>query len=350
MLSPELVEALRAPISEDSPCGGDLEYDADFMALASAAEGKPEQQFGDNVIPAVEPEWRSVSDQAQALLRRSKDVRVAVLMLRAATHLQGVPGFSLGLQLLTALLTEYWEAIHPQLDAEDNNDPTMRLNSLAPLAESPTGAEGMVQRDLYDATIGTAPGTGSIRVRDVAVAHNALTPSSDTTMSQAQVRGALEQIQGVAPERIQALQGLGAQLKAIETLVAERSGEAGLLDLGRLRSFASTLRQACTGLGGAPQEGAVDGASDADAGAQSARSSTAATRPGEISTRQDAQHQLDRVIAYLEQAEPGNPAPLLIKRAKGLIGVSFIEIMNDLAPDALEAIRNVTGRDAAVTG
>jgi type VI secretion system protein ImpA len=53
---------------------------------------------------------------------------------------------------------------------------------------------------------------------------------------------------------------------------------------------------------------------------------------------------LDRVIRYLEQTEPGNPAPLLIARAKKLIGVSFLEIMADLAPNALDTIEAVTGK------
>jgi len=53
---------------------------------------------------------------------------------------------------------------------------------------------------------------------------------------------------------------------------------------------------------------------------------------------------LDRVIRYLEQAEPGNPAPLLIERAKKLIGVSFLEIMANLAPNAMDTIENVTGK------
>ena len=53
---------------------------------------------------------------------------------------------------------------------------------------------------------------------------------------------------------------------------------------------------------------------------------------------------LDRVIAYLTKTEPGNPAPLLIERAKQLIGVSFLDIMANLAPNALETIETVTGR------
>jgi len=63
-----------------------------------------------------------------------------------------------------------------------------------------------------------------------------------------------------------------------------------------------------------------------------------------LRSRQDAISALDRVITYLEQTEPGNPAPLLIKRAQRLIGVSFLEIMSDLAPDALGSIENITGR------
>jgi len=123
MLTNELAATLLAPIGEASPCGDDLEYDADFMALVAAAQGKPEQQFGDTVIPAVEPEWREVGEQAGSILRRSKDVRAAVLLLRASTHLQGVPGFVAGLQLLTGLLDTFWEGIHPKLDADDDNDP-----------------------------------------------------------------------------------------------------------------------------------------------------------------------------------------------------------------------------------
>ena len=108
MLTPELIESLLAPISEASQCGDDLEYDPAFTALELAAKGKPEQQFGDTVIPAVDPEWPQVLDQAQTLLQRSKDVRPAVLWLRAATHLHDLNGFTLGLQLLTALVERYW--------------------------------------------------------------------------------------------------------------------------------------------------------------------------------------------------------------------------------------------------
>lgn len=339
MLTPELVEALQAPVSEASPCGDDLEYDPAFTALESSAQGKAEQQFGDTVIPAVEPEWAAVAEQAQALLRRSKDVRPAVLLLRAATRQQGVAGFCMGLELLTALLDRFWDGIHPKLDADDGNDPTMRLNALAPLAD-----EGMVLRDLYDARVGTAAGIGPIRVRDIAIAHNALAAVGTDALSASQVQGGLELIHADQPQALQALQRVQTLVTGLQTLLGERTGRSETVDLARLRALGKVLQQATNALVGAAASAAADAAAgDAPAGEAAAAGRPAAAR-GEIQSRQDALQTLDRVIRYLEQAEPGNPAPLLIGRAKKLIGVDFFEIMANLAPNALDTIETVTGK------
>ena len=339
MLTPELVDALQAPVSEASPCGDDLEYDPAFTALEAAAQGKPEQQFGDTVIPAVEPEWRTVAQEAQALLGRTKDARAAVLLLRASTRTQGVAGFAMGLRVLTGLLDRYWEGIHPKLDADDDNDPTMRLNALAPLTD-----EGMVLRDLYDANIGTARGIGPIRVRDIAIAHNALAPAGgEAGYSAAQVQGGLESIHAETPELLQTLTEAPALVAKLQSLIVERTGRADSIDLAPLRTIANVLGKAAAAVAPPPpsDEAAAEAADGAEPGAAGPARAAA---PGEIRTRQDALQTLDRVIHYLEQAEPGNPAPLLIARAKKLIGVSFFEIMADLAPNALDTIETVTGK------
>jgi type VI secretion system protein ImpA len=341
MLTPELVDALQAPVSDASPCGDDLEYDPAFTALEAAAQGKAEQQFGDTVIPAVEPEWRAVADQAQALLARTKDVRPAVLLLRAGTRLQGAAGFGLGLQLLSGLLERHWDGIHPKLDADDDNDPTMRLNALAPLWD-----ENMVLRDLYDAQVGMAPGVGQIRVRDIAIAHGALNAvGGEATYSMSQIQGGLEALQAHQPERLQAAMEVPALVEKLQALLLDRTGRSDAINLGALRTIGRVLAKACGAASGAADAG---GASAADEGSAQQDAGAGAARPaamrGEIQSRQDALQMLDRVIRYLEQAEPGNPAPLLIDRAKKLIGVSFLEIMANLAPNAMDTIENVTGK------
>ncbi|WP_225782393.1 type VI secretion system protein TssA [Xenophilus sp. Marseille-Q4582] len=341
MLTPELVEILRAPISEASPCGDDLEYDAAFIALEAAAQGKPEQQFGDTVIPAVEPEWPQVSEQAQALLRRSKDVRPAVLLLRAATRLQGLEGFAMGMQLLAGLIDIYWDGLHPALDADDDNDPTMRLNALAPLND-----ERLLVRDLYDVRIGAARSVGPLRVRDVAVARNALA-ATENSYSTAQVDGALLEIAAEHPEVPARMQAVGPAVAQLQHLLSERSGRSDAVDFSRLRGIGQVLQQAARALAGesAAADAEPGAGASPDGGAPSAAAQPLAVR-GDIQTRQEAIQMLDRVIAYLERAEPGNPAPLLIGRAKKLIGVSFLDIIANLAPDAISTIENVTGARA----
>ncbi|MDA7418783.1 type VI secretion system protein TssA [Xenophilus arseniciresistens] len=338
MLTPEIVEALRAPISEASPCGDDLEYDPAFIALGTAAEGRPEQQFGDTVIPAVEPEWPQISEQAQALLQRSKDVRPSVLLLRAATRMQGLNGFLLGMQLLADLNDTFWDGLHPALDTDDDNDPTMRLNALAALTD-----EMLLIRDLYDARIGTARSVGPLRVRDVLTVRNLL-PATDKSYSAAQVEGALQEIAAEHPEALQQMQGVGSAVARLTSVLTERSGRSDAVDFSRLRAIGQVLQQTARAMAGEPAAEAAEGGAEgsAEGGTAPAAGQPLAVR-GEIQTRQDALQMLDRVIAYLERTEPGNPAPLLIERAKKLIGVSFLDIIANLAPDAMSTIENVTG-------
>ena len=339
MLTSETVEALLIPFSAASPCGENLEYDPAFTALASTAQGKPEQQFGETVIAAVEPDWRAVSEQAQALLYRSKDVRAAMLLLRASVHMQGVAGFNWGMQLLIGLLERFWEGLHPALEAEDDDDrdPSMRLNALAPLSN-----DAMVLRDLYEASIGMARGMGRIRVRDVAIAHNMLAPRrSDSDYSREQVHGALHEIDAAQPDALPQLLQVPILIERLQALLTERTGHIDSIDLSRLRALGAVLRQACNALTDAPPD--TQSSSPNDRAGTGDSASRVATPRGEIQNRQDVLQTLDRVISYLEQTEPGNPAPLLLQRAKKLIGVSFLDIMANLAPSALEAIENVTG-------
>jgi type VI secretion system protein ImpA len=302
MLRADTVEALLTPVSESMPSGPDLEYDADFMALEALARPVAEQQFGDTVIPAVQPDWRAVSEQAQALLQRSKDVRVAVLVLRAATRLDGFSGFSQAAALLLGLLQRFWDSAHPQLDTDDHNDPTMRINALAPLVD-----RGMVLQDVHDATVGATRSVGVLRVRDIAIAYNRLSPRADETpQSLAQVEGALGELQASQPERIAAAQGAVDLVDSIHALVAEKTGRADLLDLKPLHDLAALVRQACRTVVG--HVASTPSADSTPAPEAASMPGAPAAHAGDIRSREDALRQLDRVIDFLQRTEPGNPA------------------------------------------
>ena len=132
------VPLLLAAVSATSPCGEDLEYDADFLHLERDSLGKPERSMGDSILPAEPPEWRSIQQQSLALLQRSKDLRITHFLLQSSLALEGVSGLARVLTLISELLKQYWADLHPRLDAEDNNDPTVRINALAGLTSDVT--------------------------------------------------------------------------------------------------------------------------------------------------------------------------------------------------------------------
>ena len=52
---------------------------------------------------------------------------------------------------------------------------------------------------------------------------------------------------------------------------------------------------------------------------------------------------LDRICTYYAQHEPSSPLPVLLQRARRLVGKSFIEIIEDVAPDGAGQFRHLGG-------
>ena len=125
--------AWTEPLADGSPAGPNLEFDPDFGALDRAAQGKPEQQYGDTIIPAEEPDWKEVEEQALALLERPA-ICACWAIWRWPGCISPVAGIRRGAGSVRQLLETWWDEIHPQLDPEDDNDPTLRANALLRLA------------------------------------------------------------------------------------------------------------------------------------------------------------------------------------------------------------------------
>lgn len=340
MIDDAALDRLLAPVSSDSPCGDDLEYDLAFIELQNAARGKPEQQFGDTVIPGEEPEWRVVLAQSTALLERSKDLRVAALLMRSATRLGGLPAFVATGRWLNTLLQRYWDGIHPLLDAEDDNDPTMRVNALQALADN-----SMLVADLREAVVASVRGLGPLRVKDIevamAVGHGR---SEDSGPTQEQVSRGLSEVLAQQAQALNPALQCASVIAELQQTVNDRCGRGDLLDLSPLRRPAYVVQQLCKSL--QAEAGGAEAASAPTAPTGDDAPVAAMPVNRGIATREDAIRTLDRVIEFLEKNEPSNPAPLLIQRAKRLIGASFMEIMADLAPDAVSGVDHIAGRRA----
>lgn len=327
------VEDLLASLGDDKPCGADLEYDPAFLALEEAARGKPEQQFGDTVIAAEGPDWRVISEQALELARRTRDIRVAVHLARASARLQGVTAYASGVSLIAGLIERHWDHVYPQLDADDNNDPTMRLNALAPLVDATAGLA-----DLRAAAIG--PGRPAVTVREIELAFGKTEPLADETVPSTDgMLQALQAAEGQSAGTLAALKQLHADVTRIEKLLIDKVGGAQGPELRPLRVLAQALSSAAEQAEG----GAAPAAASGDGQAATAGSAPVRGTPGTLVSREDVLKSLDRACEWLEKNEPTNPAPLLIRRAQRLMGKNFLEIIRDLAPAGMDQIENIAG-------
>lgn len=327
------VEDLLASLGDDAPCGADLEYDPAFLALNEAARGKPEQQFGDTVIAAQEPDWRVVHEQASDLARRTRDIRVAVLLARSSARLHGVVAYASALSLIAGLLERHWDHVYPQLDADDNNDPTMRLNALAPLVDADGGLA-----DLRAAVIGASRPPLTVRQIELAAGKAEARPDENVPTLEGVLQG-LKAAEAQSAGIVAALKQVHAEVLRIESVLGDKVGAAQGPELRPLRVLAQTLSNVATQAEG----GAVADTSSEDGAASTSSGGNLRGTPGSLQTREDVVRSLDRACEWLERHEPTNPAPLLIRRAQRLMGKSFLDIIRDLAPAGIDQIENIAG-------
>ena len=64
---------------------------------------------------------------------------------------------------------------------------------------------------------------------------------------------------------------------------------------------------------------------------------------GAIRSRQDAIRALDAAAEFFRRNEPSSPVPMFVERAKRLVAKDFLEVLADIAPEALPQARAAGG-------
>jgi type VI secretion system protein ImpA len=337
------LETLLGAVSAESPAGDNHEYDPDFLAMLQVAEGKPERRMGDSLVPAEDPDWRRVRDLAIALLGRSKDIRAAVLLTRAELQIRGMPGLKQGLELMAGLLSRFWSDLHPQLDPDEGLDPSSRVNVLLDLCGLDTLLKPLRATPLIHSRI-----FGVVTYRDLeALKSGGSAPPETQQQDAAKVTGAfqdcdLDELRAVTRDVAGAL----AEACALDQALADHVPPQSMPDLSPLTDLLSAIHGVLeTRLDERQPPLDVDSAivSAADSVAHDSSGVRLAAMSAQISSREDVLRALDRICDYYESYEPSSPVPLLLKRARRLATGSFIDIVRDLAPDALSQIQQICG-------
>ena len=336
-------DELLKPISEEKPCGDDLSYDQAFLDLETLMRGKPETQFS----PAEDPNWKELRDHCLELWKRSKDLRIATALAVAELKTDGFPGFRECLALLNGLVETQWAKCYPLLDPADNNDPTQRVNIIASLA-APVGTFGdpmkVIER-LREAPLTNSTRIGRFGLADILRSQDGTPgPNGQPPPSAAQIQAAF---QDTKPEDLQSLaQKISESADLVGRLddsLTKAVGADKAADLGPLKN---EIKAAQKQLGQyvAGGETPAGGPQDTEA-SESGPSGPGKAISGEIQSRQDVIRMLEKICQYYARREPSSPVPYLLKRAQRLAEKNFMEIINDLSPDALEQIARITGKE-----
>lgn len=137
-----LRDDLLTPIPGDDPAGPYLRYDPLYDRIKEARRDDPLQD------PPVRADWRQVVDlTSEALAKKSKDLQLAAWLTEGLVNREGLAGLRQGLEVVHALLEQFWDTVHPIIE---DGDADMRAAPLSwvgtylevPVRLAPVTAQG----------------------------------------------------------------------------------------------------------------------------------------------------------------------------------------------------------------
>jgi len=345
-MSPRLEsrEMLLQPITPDQPCGEDLDGTqslAFFDTFRVFGQHKPldspaEEREMWTPKPPEAPEWREIRQKALEALARSKDLRLLAHLGTAVLRTDGLPAFSDTLTLASQWLTNFWAQTYPVVE----ENAIARLNALNCFADPMAVVDGLRRLPLV-----SSRQHGTFSLRDIDLATGQVTPKEgDARPDEERINAAFA---GMPLDELTQLQestagGVGALL-SIDASMREAAGSEATPNFDALSTQLKKVDRLLRA------QLALRHGANAAAAAASAEESIAApgavggAAVGPIKSRQDAIRALDAVAAFYRQTEPSSPIPLFLERAKRLVSKDFLEVLADIAPEAVAQARAAGG-------
>ena len=318
-------DELVAPITPDRPCGDDLE-DSPLLASFDAF-----RLFGQAASYETAHDWNLIRARATEGLARSKDLRVLAHFAAAVIRTDGLSAFATTLNAAAEWLDVYWEHVYPRLE----DDAILRRSALNCLAD-PVAIVDPLRR----LPLAHSRQHGTFSLRDIDMAAGMLPLDPGARIDDAQVNASFA---AMAPEACTVVHDAVASALAALRRIDERMRAHGSDSAPSFEPLFTNLSK-MQRVVAAHLRGDV-GANSATSTSVTARSAGAApiAAIGIVASRDDAVRALDAVSTFFQENEPSNPIPLLLARAKRLVSKPFLEVLADMAPDALAQARLAAG-------
>jgi type VI secretion system protein ImpA len=323
-------QQLLAPIGAEDPCGSDLEESgllASFYGFGLFGHSTP---FDPN------PDWHQVKTAALEALATSKDLRVLACVAAALLRTDGIPAFSRALRVAGHWLEHYWTQVYPPVD----EDAILRRNALNCFADGMAIIEGLRRVPLI-----RSRQYGDVSLRDLDIAAGVYGAGAEPSLDESHIKAAfatspledLRVLEHSIAESLDAIVAIDLRMRAGGGVEAAPTFDALNAVLVRLR------RAVRTHIAARPEnDDALRGAAAGNGHGGASPESPGVPLPI-VRSREDATRALDAVASFFRQQEPSSPVPLLVERAKRLVFKDFLEVLADIAPEAVSQARAAAG-------
>ncbi|MFT7594274.1 MAG: type VI secretion system protein ImpA [Paracoccaceae bacterium] len=333
---------------DDSPSGENLEYDPLFTEMELVGQPGEETQIGDKVTEAEDPDYRELAKTSLAVLEKSHDLRAAIFLSDAVLHTEGLTGFAEATTFIRGCLEQFWDTCHPELDEDDDNDPTMRINAVQGLSGQPDGLGGPspVYRSVRRAPLTDSRSFGRLSLREIEIAEGMMAAPAgmDKIPDTATVSAAFQDTdEAHLTELLEAVKTCEENVRAISAVFDVQTPGQGP-ELDGLIKLLMQVKRRLADYAGAEVESDDDDSTGETAAVGGAPAVGGGGRSvGGINSPSDVSNALDRIVEYYRRNEPSSPIPIIIKRAKRLVNADFLTIMQDMAPQGVDNVHLIGG-------
>ncbi len=321
------LDQLLAPVSEDEPSGPDLAYDSGRQEIEQAFETSISIDSSGAEAQASDVDWRRIIDSIATQSAQTKDVWLAVYLCRAGALSGNLETVEIGAKYLAGLLETYWPSVHPQLEEYGFQGRKGPCDSLAGLPQFINPLRRL--KVLKHPRLGEYSGEDFERFR----------ANGEDEDGYGMFRAALEDVGQDGLDEIAArLDAILDGVKRADLVLTSNADDGGATNFQPTYDALAQLKRAVLAFGSTP---VAEEPEDEEAASGAAPERSGGKLSGRVENREDVARALEAIADYYRRKEPTHPMLMLLQRANDWITMSFIGILEDIAPSGLDEARNV---------
>ncbi len=316
-----------------SPRAPDLSYDSGRGTIETSFDSS---FSGDGDGPDVN--WAEVLTEINEQIGKTRDIWLAVYMMRAGAQAGRLDVITDGAELLAGYVELFWDSVHPQLEELGLTGRITPCGSLARISEF----LGPLRRTILVAH----PRLGSYSGADFERFEQNGDSESDYGMFQVAMRGDPDKnVQAIPQEDVVAavenLDRIKAALKRTDAAFAAQADGDGPNFQATYEAL-DQIRRAVAPYAGL-EAGEADGGAGDDGESWDAPSGSSGggSVSGRVESREDVIRVLDAIADYYRRKEPSSPVPVVLRRARQWVTLDFLDILEDIAPAGIDDAKRV---------